>query len=306
MYDNFKVTNYNNSLVSPEQFARPLSRLFTGDVIDGFTVVPKTGLTVTLQPGNAFVRYGSANVASARLISLIADFDLTHDTKDASNPRLDLIVVYVDNNVTLAANTPDGKGAAKAKIVKGVPNASPVAPNDTAIQASIGAGNPYIIVAKVQVDATVIASNKITDVRSLMKLGLNRVNTGATVTQTGAAETTALQTYANLATTTDSVTVTIGSNGIALVNIAARTSFAVGSGAPIAFVGVAVSGANTIAPSDDRALQNDHVTGNLSRRSGISIMYTGLAPGTTTFKMSYRVSANTGLFYQREISVVPL
>jgi hypothetical protein len=168
MYDNFKVANYNNSLVSPELYARPLSRLFTGDVIDGFTVVPKTGLTVTLEPGNAFVRYGLTDVASARLVSLVAGFDLTHDTADASNPRIDSIVVYVDNNVALAANTPDGKGAAKAMIVKGTPNANPLAPNATAIQSAVGATNPYLVVAQDRIDAgvSVVASNKITDVRS--------------------------------------------------------------------------------------------------------------------------------------------
>ena len=177
MYDNFKTANYSKALVSPEIYARPLSRLFTGEVIDGFTVVPKTGLTVTLKPGNAFVRYGSTNVASARLVSLVADFDLTHDAKDVSNPRFDLIVVYVDNAVSLPSGTPtnanlDGPGVAKAKIVKGVPNATPVVPNDTSIQARVGAGNPYIVVASDRVDAAVISSDKITDVRVLASANL--------------------------------------------------------------------------------------------------------------------------------------
>ena len=177
MYDNFKTANYSKALVSPEIYARPLSRLFTGEVIDGFTVVPKTGLTVTLKPGNAFVRYGSTNVASARLVSLVADFDLTHDAKDVSNPRFDLIVVYVDNAVSLPSGTPtsanlDGPGVAKAKIVKGVPNATPVVPNDTSIQASVGAGNPYIVVASDRVDAAVISIDKITDVRVLASANL--------------------------------------------------------------------------------------------------------------------------------------
>lgn len=178
MYDNFKVANYNNSQLSPELYARPLSRLFTGEVIDGFTVVPKTGLTVTLQPGNAFVRYGSTDVASARLVSLVADFDLTHDTADASNPRIDVIVVYVDNGVSFDDPQDDGAGAAKAIIVKGTPNANPVAPNSTAIQSAVGASNPYVVVAQVRLDAgvTVVASNKITDARLQATVAVGNLN----------------------------------------------------------------------------------------------------------------------------------
>lgn len=173
MYDNFKIVNYNNSLVSPELFARPLSRLFSGDVIDGLTVIPGTGLQVTLQPGNALIRYGTASVASAREVSLVDNFNLAIGTADASNPRIDLVVVYVDMAVTLPSGTPtsanlDGKGVAKAKIVPGTPNANPVAALPAAIQSSVGAANPYTVVAQVRVDAgvSVIATNKITDVRS--------------------------------------------------------------------------------------------------------------------------------------------
>jgi hypothetical protein len=175
MYDNFKILNYSNSLVSPELFARHQSRLLSGDVADGLTVVPKTGLTVTVQTGNGLIRYGSGATASARLFSLVADFDIALDTADASNPRLDLIVIYVDTAVSLPGGTPtganlDGPGVVKATFVKGTPNASPVAPTVGAIQTKIGAANPYIVVSEVRVDnvVTTIASNKITDRRTLL------------------------------------------------------------------------------------------------------------------------------------------
>lgn len=174
MYDDFKLANYSRALVSPELYARHLSRLLGGDVLDGLTVTPGTGLQVILQPGNALVRYGSANVASARLVSLVNTFNLAIGTADASNPRIDLVVLYIDNAVTLPSGTPtsanlDGKGVAKAKVVPGTPASSPSAPNATAIQASVGSGNPYTILQAVRVDAgvAVIAANKITDVRSL-------------------------------------------------------------------------------------------------------------------------------------------
>lgn len=169
MYDNFKILNYSNSLVSPELFARHQSRLFSGNVIDGLNVVPKTGLTVTLQTGNAMIPYGSGATASARIMSLVADFDLTLDTADASNPRIDYIVIYVDMAVSLPGGTPtaanlDGPGVVKATFVKGTPNASPVVPTVGAIQTKIGAANPYFIVAEVRVDAgvTTLAATKFT------------------------------------------------------------------------------------------------------------------------------------------------
>lgn len=183
MFDSFKLLNYSNSLVSPELYARHLSRLFSGNVVDGLTLVPKTGLTVTLQPGNGFIPYGSGATASVREFSLVADFDITLDTADASNPRIDLIVIYVDMAVSLPGGTPtvanlDGPSVVKATFVKGTPNASPVEPTVGAIQTKIGASNPYIIVESVRVDALVgtIAANKITDRRTFAKLAVNNID----------------------------------------------------------------------------------------------------------------------------------
>lgn len=183
MYDDFKVANYSKALLSPELFGRHLSRIFTGDVVDGLTVTPGTGMKVVLAPGNAFIRFGSAAVASARYVSLVNNFELSIGTADVSNPRIDLVVLYIDNAVSLPSGTPsvgnlDGKGVAKAKIVQGAPAATPAAPNATAIQSSVGSANPYTVVAQVRVDASVsvIASNKIVDVRSKVKLTASRID----------------------------------------------------------------------------------------------------------------------------------
>lgn len=177
MFDDFKVANYSKALVSPELYARHLSRLFSGDVVDGLTVAPGTGLQVVLQPGNTFIRYGSSAVASARLVSLVNTFSLNIATPDVSNPRHDLVVVYVDTSVSLPGGTPttanlDGKGVAKAVVVTGTPSSSPNDPNATAIQAAIGSSAySYTIIARVRVNAgvSVIAANMITDLRNQTK-----------------------------------------------------------------------------------------------------------------------------------------
>lgn len=214
MYDNFKLLNYSNSLVSPELYARHQSKLFTGNVVNGLLVIPKTGLIVTLPTGNGFIPYGSGATASNREFSLVVDFDITLDTADASNPRIDLIVIYADLAVTLPGGTPgvanlDGPGVVKATFVKGTPNASPVEPTVGAIQTKIGAANPYIIVAEVRVDAlvTTIAANKITDRRVLVgpvRLSAGTVNTAtiadANVTTAKIADASVTYTKMNYAT----------------------------------------------------------------------------------------------------------
>ena len=117
---------------------------------------------------------GGVNNAQFKNVSLVANVPLSVTAPDASNPRIDSVVVYIDNSVELPDGSPtssnlDGPGVAKAKLVAGVPGASPQAPNSTAIQASVSAGNPYIVVANVRVDngVSVIASGKITDARSM-------------------------------------------------------------------------------------------------------------------------------------------
>lgn len=159
MYDNFKIANYNNSLVSPKMYARHLSNFLTGDIIQRFGVTPGVGLQVIVDVGDAIIRDGPLNTinTSGQFVSLVgATFPLDVPTPDASNPRIDLVVLYVDNAVELpivdAANPPtsanlDGPGVAKAIIVSGTPAATPVAPTTTAIQSAVGAGNNYTVLA---------------------------------------------------------------------------------------------------------------------------------------------------------------
>lgn len=171
MYNDFKIYNYNNTLVSTDMAARHLAHMTTGDVIDGLTVTADSPLSMysVLTPGNAMIRYGSGMTATAALITLINNFKIQHDTADPSNPRIDLIVVYVDTSLTGSSATNDNPGVTKATFVKGTPSASPAAPNAAAIQSKVGASNPYIIVGsvKVRAGATSILSTDITDVRTM-------------------------------------------------------------------------------------------------------------------------------------------
>ena len=120
---------------------------------------------------------------------------------------------------------------------------------------------------------------------------------GATV---ATSETTTSTSYTDLATSGPAVTVTIGASGKALVMISSylRNS-AYGSAA---LAGFAVSGASTIAASDTTALISSL---DDDFRFGASTLVTGLAAGSTTFTMKYRVGASTGTFLDRHIVVTP-
>jgi hypothetical protein len=98
-------------------------------------------------------------------------------SNSSGNPRIDCVVAYVDLAVVSSAsnNNPD---AIKFYDVTGTPAGSPVAPNGTAIQAAVGAGNPYIILANVAVanSATSILNANITDLRPVFKLSGSIIN----------------------------------------------------------------------------------------------------------------------------------
>jgi len=147
----------------------------------------------------------------------------------------------------------------------------------------------------------------------------NRVNTAALVDAsvtptklaTGAAtnvvvtgETTSSTTYDNLATVGPAVTVTIGSNGLALLIITAN-QFNATSGA-FCFMGCVLSGSNVEAAADGNAYAVKNVGGSLETNVSFVRLITGLSPGSTTFTAKYRVSSNTGTFTNRKIAVVPL
>lgn len=140
-------------------------------------------------------------------------------------------------------------------------------------------------------------------------VGPNILATGAAVAVVATSETTTSITYADLATTTDSVTVTIGSNGLALVSLLAN--MVNGTTNAFAWTSFVVSGANTIAAADINAIMAQNNGGGVAWQLGNSILLTALSPGSTTFKMKYRVQtggggSGTGTFLNRQIAVVPL
>ena len=162
---------------------------------------------------------------------------------------------------------------------------------------------------------TTLANATISDKR--MQSGVNSVGAGAvfapavvtaSALATGAGhnyvitnESTSSNTYVAL-TTAQAVTVTIGANGMALVSLSAHL-FSSASGASL--MAYAVSGANTIAATDDHALLNN--PGNTAAvGASRTELLTGLTPGSTTFTALFKATTGTSSFLRRDITVIPL
>jgi hypothetical protein len=70
-----------------------------------------------------------------------------------------------------------------------------------------------------------------------------------------------------------------------------------------ALVGVAVSGATTLAASDDYAMFHKMAVVDNQISYGTTLALAGLTAGTNTFTMQYKVNASTGSFGRRSITV---
>lgn len=137
-----------------------------------FAVSEKSGtpdLSVDVATGRAYVQKASSNTYPVRS-SAIENVVVTSNA--SGNPRIDTAVLYID--LSAAANT-DASNVAKLAIVAGTPAASPSAPDDTAIGTAIGAANPFIRLADIDVasGATQILNANITDIRANYVINTN-------------------------------------------------------------------------------------------------------------------------------------
>ena len=144
--------------------------------------------------------------------------------------------------------------------------------------------------------------NAVATLNNANKAALNTLVNGAATATVATSETTVSTTYADLATTTDSVTVTIGNSGMALVLLQANGT---STASNYSYTGFAISGATTRAADDAVALQYSVWSSGIQTQAGAPFLVTGLTAGSTTFKMKYRVAGGTGTFLNRRISVIP-
>lgn len=161
-----------NGKTSEEGHYRLPSIITTGNALfPGLAVTQNSPLSLSIlvaagdyriDSGLGYAYHGWNNTSTAVALS----------TADSASPRIDSIVIYVDKGAATSASPPNNPGIAKLIKVNGTPAASPTAPSAGTIQTAVGAGNPYIVLADVRVNAlaTTVTDANITDRRSRLRI----------------------------------------------------------------------------------------------------------------------------------------
>lgn len=138
----------------------------------------------------------------------------------------------------------------------------------------------------------------------------DKLATGAAEGYVATAETCVNTAYVDCTTTTDTVTVTIGANGLAQVSIGCRVSSDTADS--FNYMSFVVSGATTVAVgTNGREVLMQTSGANRAYVLAQTFLLTGLTAGSNTFKLKYKVAnggggTGTATFSARRIAVIPL
>ena len=167
-----KVYNLNGGLYSGDAFTAFETRMASSN--NGSIVASPSDLKVSAGSGmNVTVSTGAGIIGNGTLsgVRFAIDSPVTVAVSAAStaNPRMDSVVAYIDKSVSASTSVVDNTdlGIVKFKSVAGTPASAPTAPSTSTIQSSIGAGNPYMVLANIKVpkSSTAASSFTITDMR---------------------------------------------------------------------------------------------------------------------------------------------
>ena len=159
------LSNRDGGKTNEEGHYRFQIKSFTGNVNNGLLVKQNNPLSMSV-----LVEAGDAKIAFQTYGYTWwndGDMSVSLSTADVSNPRIDRIVAYVDRSVTPSSSVTNNPNIVKIISVSGSPASSPVAPIDSVVQTAVGAGNPFMSLAEVRVNAGVstISNGNITDKR---------------------------------------------------------------------------------------------------------------------------------------------
>jgi hypothetical protein len=177
------TSNRDGGKTSESGHLRALAKIVSGDVITGLNAVQRAAginMSVDIQVGDAFVRRSDGTYAHPVFNDAV--YNQVISAADGSNPRRDIVVIYVDYGQTPSTAVSNNiNGVVKIKVVNGTPAGSPTDPNDAAIQSSVGAGNPWIKLARVRVPAgqTSISNTLIDDLRTMISNNASTVDKAA-------------------------------------------------------------------------------------------------------------------------------
>lgn len=167
-----KVYNLNGGLYSGDAFTAFETRIASsnnGSIVaspSDLKVSAGSGMNVTVSTGAGII--GNGTLSGVRF-AIDAPVTVAINAASTANPRMDSVVAYIDKSVSASTSVVDNTdlGIVKFKSVAGTPASAPTAPSTATIQSSIGAGNPYMILANVTVpkSSTAASSFTITDMR---------------------------------------------------------------------------------------------------------------------------------------------
>jgi len=107
-----------------------------------------SGMSVRIAAGDGII----STPSSGKRIQSDAIETVTISAANATYPRIDSVVVYIDSAVQPTTAVIDNvNGILKFAAVAGTPAANPTAPTESMIQAAIGAGNRYMVLTDVKV-----------------------------------------------------------------------------------------------------------------------------------------------------------
>lgn len=167
-----KVYNLNGGLYSGDAFTAFETRIASSN--NGSIVASPSDLKVSAGSGmNVAVSTGAGIIGNGALsgvrFAIDAPVTVAVNAASTANPRMDSVVAYIDKSVSASTSVVDNTdlGIVKFKSVAGTPASAPTAPSTATIQSSIGAGNPYMVLANITVpkSSSAASSFTITDMR---------------------------------------------------------------------------------------------------------------------------------------------
>lgn len=179
-----KVYNMAGGLHSAAAYSAFEDALYGSCVANSmsFAVSAGTGMNVSISTGDGLISTGTG---FARRIGTDAVNTVAVSAASSANPRIDAIVAYIDNSVTPTVNVVDNtNGVLKFKSVDGTAAASPVEPSAAQIQSSVGAGNPYMVLAYITVPTGATSTSVATFVDA-RKVAGNQINLVLSTTDIG-------------------------------------------------------------------------------------------------------------------------
>lgn len=171
------TSNRDGGRTSESGHLRALLKGVKAQVLTGLNVTQRgagANMSVDVQIGDALIPRSDGTYGHPAWADAITNVTVT--TADPSNPRRDIVVMYIDYSVTPSTGVSNNtNGVVKLAIVAGTPAGSPSDPSNAAIQSAVGASNPFIKLARIRVGAGVSSiTNSVIDDLRLMATGIQQ------------------------------------------------------------------------------------------------------------------------------------